>query len=158
MALVLGLSCDGSDGGDGGLDAARHDASTDAARRDAGGAICMPECDGDTACCDVGAGLTECVTLRNDLPEGVGTRHRAAVGITEETDALVIVVSEETSTISVVMGGEMMRGLDGPRLREVITDILTGERRDLPSSSELQAVPSGESREGVPAEANRSAG
>jgi len=98
------------------------------------------------------------LTLRNDLPEGVGTRHRAAVGITEETDALVIVVSEETSTISVVMGGEMMRGLDGPRLREVITDILTGERRDLPSSSELQAVPSGESREGVPAEANRSAG
>jgi len=78
------------------------------------------------------------LTLRNDLPEGVGTRHRAAVGITEETDAVVIVVSEETATISVVMGGEMMRGLDGPRLRVVLRDILAGDRRELPSSAEVQ--------------------
>jgi uncharacterized protein (TIGR00159 family) len=52
------------------------------------------------------------LTLRPDLPEGVGTRHRAAVGITEEADAVVIVVSEETGTISVVMAGEMTRDLD----------------------------------------------
>jgi diadenylate cyclase len=54
----------------------------------------------------------------------VGTRHRAAVGITEETDAVVIVVSEETGSISVVMGGEMIRGLDAPRLRVVLRDAL----------------------------------
>lgn len=79
------------------------------------------------------------LTLRADLPEGVGTRHRAAVGITEETDAVVIVVSEETATISVVMAGEMMHGLDAPRLRVVLRDVLTGERRELPPASEIGA-------------------
>jgi uncharacterized protein (TIGR00159 family) len=77
------------------------------------------------------------LTLRNDLPEGVGTRHRAAVGITEETDAVVIVVSEETATISVVMAGEMVHGLDAPRLRVVLRDVLAGERRELPPSAEI---------------------
>jgi uncharacterized protein (TIGR00159 family) len=77
------------------------------------------------------------LTLRNDLPEGVGTRHRAAVGITEETDAVVIVVSEETATISVVMAGEMVHGLDAPRLRVVLRDVLSGERRELPASREI---------------------
>jgi uncharacterized protein (TIGR00159 family) len=77
------------------------------------------------------------LTLRTDLPEGVGTRHRAAVGITEETDAVVIVVSEETATISVVMAGEMMHGLDAPRLRVVLRDVMSGERRVLPTTSEI---------------------
>jgi diadenylate cyclase len=45
------------------------------------------------------AGTILPLTLRTDLPEGVGTRHRAAVGITEETDAAVVVVSEETGSI-----------------------------------------------------------
>jgi uncharacterized protein (TIGR00159 family) len=74
------------------------------------------------------------LTLRTDLPEGVGTRHRAAVGITEETDAVVIVVSEETSAISVVMGGEMIRGLDAPRLRVALRDALArGDDELVPS-------------------------
>ena len=77
------------------------------------------------------------LTLRGDLPEGVGTRHRAAVGITEETDAVVVVVSEETASISVVMGGEMIHGLDAPRLRVVLRDVLSGERRELPSPAEI---------------------
>ena len=46
------------------------------------------------------AGCILPLTLRADLPEGLGTRHRAALGITEETDAVVIVVSEETASIS----------------------------------------------------------
>jgi uncharacterized protein (TIGR00159 family) len=79
------------------------------------------------------AGCILPLTLRNDLPEGVGTRHRAAVGITEETDALVIVVSEETGAISVVMGGEMRTDLDGPQLRNVLRAVLGGELRELPS-------------------------
>jgi len=74
------------------------------------------------------AGCVLPLTLRENLPEGLGTRHRAAVGITEESDAVVVVVSEETSTISVVFGGELVRDLDGPRLREVLREILTEGR------------------------------
>ena len=83
------------------------------------------------------AGCILPLTLRTDLPEGLGTRHRAAVGITEETDALVVVVSEETSSISVVLGGEMLRGLDVPRLRVVLRDVLGGERKELPEAGEV---------------------
>lgn len=82
------------------------------------------------------AGCILPLTLKQDLPDGVGTRHRAAVGITEETDAVVIVVSEESGGISVVMRGEMLRDLDGPRLRVVIQEILSGERQELPRSLE----------------------
>jgi uncharacterized protein (TIGR00159 family) len=77
------------------------------------------------------------LTLKADLPDGVGTRHRAAVGITEETDAVVIVVSEETGTISIVMAGEMLRGLDAPQLRVALREILGNERRELPTTEEI---------------------
>jgi len=83
------------------------------------------------------AGCILPLTLRTDLPEGLGTRHRAAVGITEETDALVVVVSEETAKISVVLGGQMLRELDAPRLRVLLRDILSGERKELPDASEI---------------------
>jgi len=68
------------------------------------------------------------LSLRQDLPEGLGTRHRAAFGITEETDAVVVVVSEETGTISTVVGGEMVRDLDAPRLRAKLRDVMSGGR------------------------------
>jgi diadenylate cyclase len=74
------------------------------------------------------AGCILPLTLRDDLPEGVGTRHRAAVGITEETDAVVIVVSEETASISVVMSGELTSGLDAARLRVILRDAMSGSR------------------------------
>jgi uncharacterized protein (TIGR00159 family) len=87
------------------------------------------------------AGAILPLTLKTDLPEGVGTRHRAAVGIAEETDAVVIVVSEETTSISVVMGGDMIRDLDPPTLRVVLRDIMAGDRRDL---ADLRDAPTGE--------------
>ena len=89
------------------------------------------------------AGCVLPLTLRDDLPEGLGTRHRAALGITEESDAVVVVVSEETGAISVVYGGEMVRNLDGPRLREVLRDILAGGKleRPAPAGEELRPLP-----------------
>jgi uncharacterized protein (TIGR00159 family) len=94
------------------------------------------------------------LTLKQELPEGMGTRHRAALGITEETDAVVIVVSEETSTISVVMAGEIVSGLDAPRLREALTEILGSDRRELPPSLQAES----ETATPVPATEPRGAG
>ena len=50
----------------------------------------------------------------------MGLRHRAAIGVTEENDAIAIVVSEETGTISVARYGRMIRRLDGKRLRKIL--------------------------------------
>ena len=52
------------------------------------------------------------ITHDPKISRELGTRHRAAIGITEETDAVAIVVSEETGSISVVMRGKMVRNLD----------------------------------------------
>ena len=60
------------------------------------------------------------LTLDPYLSKELGTRHRAAIGITEETDAVAVVVSEETGKISAVVEREITRGLDGPRLLRIL--------------------------------------
>ncbi|HEY4485500.1 MAG TPA: diadenylate cyclase CdaA [Nitrospiria bacterium] len=60
------------------------------------------------------------LTLGSDLSKMLGTRHRAALGVTEDTDAVVIVVSEETGAISIIVGGMMTRELDASSLRRVL--------------------------------------
>jgi diadenylate cyclase len=62
------------------------------------------------------------------LPKELGTRHRAGVGISEVSDAAVVIVSEETGIVSLAVGGRLTRHLDEEALRERLTTLLrTGE-------------------------------
>jgi diadenylate cyclase len=56
------------------------------------------------------------LTSNPELSKDYGSRHRAALGISEETDAVALVVSEESGEISLAVGGELRRALDGPGL------------------------------------------
>jgi diadenylate cyclase len=60
------------------------------------------------------------LSLKEDLSTRFGTRHRAAIGITEETDALAVVVSEQRGTISVARDGQLLEDLDGKALRDLL--------------------------------------
>ena len=64
------------------------------------------------------------LTLNPRLSRDLGTRHRAALGVTEDTDAVAVVVSEESGLISIVQRGEIKRGLDAPKLRKAISQAL----------------------------------
>jgi DNA integrity scanning protein DisA with diadenylate cyclase activity len=64
-----------------------------------------------------------------------GTRHRAAVGLSEETDAVIVVVSEETGDISVAVEGRLETPLTAEELRARLTDLLRGAEATLTEHS-----------------------
>jgi len=83
------------------------------------------------------------LTENPSLSKSMGTRHRAAIGITEETDAVTIVVSEETGTVSVCVRGEITSGLDMESLRRTLHRLMLGEtgKRKIPRGRVLEDAP-----------------
>jgi diadenylate cyclase len=68
------------------------------------------------------------LTVNPRLSRDLGSRHRAALGVTEENDSLAIVVSEETGAISLVIDGAIERNLDAERLRARLKSLITVRR------------------------------
>ena len=62
-----------------------------------------------------------------DISKALGTRHRAAVGVSETTDSVTLVVSEETGRVSVAMGGQLRRIADGDELRTLLNAMVKRE-------------------------------
>jgi diadenylate cyclase len=69
------------------------------------------------------------LTQRQDLQKSLGTRHRAAIGLSEETDAVVVAVSEETGAISYAYKGQLVRGVSLEELRAFLTSVLVPRAR-----------------------------
>lgn len=77
-------------------------------------------------------GFAACIfplTRRQDLNKSLGTRHRAAIGLSEETDAVIIVVSEETGAVSCAYKGQLTRGITLENLRAFLSSILVVPER-----------------------------
>lgn len=73
----------------------------------------------------VSAGCFLPLTNNATVAKTLGTRHRAAIGLSEETDAAIVIVSEETGTISIAYRGDLIRGLDATKARDALHRIFS---------------------------------
>lgn len=76
------------------------------------------------------AGCILPLTKNNELSKELGTRHRAALGMSEESDAVVVVVSEETGYISIVEKGRIKRDISSAELRDILQNYLLAKEAD----------------------------
>lgn len=84
----------------------------------------------------IAAGCFLPIKLGTDMSKSLGTRHRAGFGLTEETDAVAIIVSEETGHISLAMNGKMDSHVDMGTLRDILTDLFTTKKKpEMPDRS-----------------------
>jgi diadenylate cyclase len=84
----------------------------------------------------VAAGCFLPIALSTEVSKALGTRHRAGIGLTEETDGIAIIVSEETGSISMATAGKLETAIDMESLRNRLTEIFTtAERRRVPKKS-----------------------
>ena len=75
----------------------------------------------------VAAGCFLPITMGPDISKSLGTRHRAGLGLSEETDAVIVVVSEETGMVSMAIHGKFETHLDMGTLRDILTDLFTAK-------------------------------
>lgn len=102
------------------------------------------------------AGCLLPLSQRADIIRDLGTRHRAAIGMSENSDAVIIVVSEETGTVSLARDGYLKRGYDSDTLRIELEELLIGHaapKRILPWVKS-QDEPSGENTDDVQTDAD----
>jgi uncharacterized protein (TIGR00159 family) len=78
------------------------------------------------------------LTVNPKLSKELGSRHRAAIGLTEENDSVAIVVSEETGSVSIVVDGQIERGLDADELRARLRSLVLQRREKSPPKREVQ--------------------